>query len=328
LITKSVQAKFERYPILKTGILLPLKEPVKFIWEDSIELLEERFRDEKYKWRSEIEKCMELLGAYGVHLMVQILMDSKNKVVRTSAVNSLMNMGDLALNEITSILKNPSNPWYLYRNALSVISKIGGAKEIDLVSGFLRHSKPRVREEALSTITLLQGPAVEPVLLRAMRDPNLRVRRRAVECIGKFPLKSQKVLFALLNILELDENSGKSVIDRNQLVEFKVEAINTLSLIGNIKTSDDKRIEDLFLELIMPDKKWLNKLSKKVKHAAGKKEEDDAIKSAALKALWKMGTSRVLPGLNVIAEKGDRSLTSKAKEAIAQIKTREKGQNR
>ncbi len=324
LITKSVEAKFELYPRLRSSGYVPLQEPIKFVWEDSIDSLEEKFRDEKSGARTELEKTIELLGKYGVHLLVQILTDSKDKVVRSSAVNTLVKMGDFALNEVVAILNNPSNPWYLYRNALAVMSRIGGAGQIELISSFLRHSKPRVREEALNTISSLQGPAAEPTLLKALRDPNLRVRRRAVECIGKSPPKSQRVLIALLNILKIDESIGKSAFDKNQMIEFKAEAINTLSLIGNVPISDNKRTEDVLLELIMPDKKWLGKLSQRVKYAAGKKGENQIIQNAVLKALWKMGTKKSLPSLTTLVEKGDRALASKAKEAISQIKMREK----
>ncbi|MBN1573686.1 MAG: HEAT repeat domain-containing protein [Deltaproteobacteria bacterium] len=324
LITKSVEAKFELYPRLRKSTFLPLQEPIKFIWEDSIDSLEEKFRDEKSGSRAQIENTIELLGTYGVHLLVQTLMDSKDKTVRSSAVNTLIKMGDFAINEIVGILKNPSNPWYLYRNALAVMSKIGGGGQIDLISGFLRHSKPRVREEAVNTISTLQGPAAEPTLLRALRDPNIRVRRRAVECIGKFSLKSQRVLIELLNILNIDESTVKNVVDKNQILEFKAEAINTLSLIGNVHISTEKRVEDILLDLITPDKKWLDKLSNKVR-SAGKKGEDQIVQNAVLKALWKIGTKKSLPSLTTLAERGDRALASKAKEVIAQIKLRDRG---
>ena len=328
LILKSIQAKFEIYPRLAQSSYLPLQNPIDFIWEDSIEMLEEKFKDEKTIPRAEVEKIVENLESIGVQLLIRVLSESKMKSIRSASVNVLTKMGDFAILEITDILKNRSNPWYLHRNALSVISKIGGASEVDIVSSFLRHSKPRVREEALVTLSSLQGTSSEPMLLKTLRDPNLRVRRRAVECIGQFPLKSNNVIISLINILNMGEENVENVIDSNQLVELKAEAINTLGLIGNIPISKDKMVEDLLLELVVPDNSWLNKLSKKVKQAAGKRDENFAIQSAVIKALWKIGTDKSLPILTTLATKGDRSIATKAKEAIAQIKLREKGQAR
>ncbi len=326
LIVKSVQTKFALHPRLSQSSYLPLQNPTNFIWEDSIETLEERFKDEKNVLRPEVEKIVELLESIGVQLLIRVLSESKIKSIRSAAVNVLTKMGDFAILEITNILKNHSNPWYLHRNALSVISKIGGDSEVDLVASFLKHSKPRVREEALVTLSSLMGTSAEPTLLKTLRDPNLRVRRRAVVCIGQFPLKSNNIIVSLSNILNMGEENVANVIDSNQLVELKAETINTLGLIGNAPISKDKRVEDLLLEVVIPDNSWLNKLSKKVKHAAGKRDENFAIQNAAIKALWKIGTDKALPILTTLAKKGDRSLATKAKEALTQIRLREKGQ--
>ena len=326
LITRSVQGKFELHPEFKTGNPGPLTNPTTFIWEDSVDLLEMRFEGAEREARAQVLDIVEMLGPSGVEILINVLMQSQHRFVRKTAVGALVKMGAPALVAVRNILRERSNPWYLHRNALAIISRLGGGKEVELVSQFLRHSNPRIREEALSSLSSMEGPAVEPRLIRALRDPDIMVRRTAVECIGRFPIKSRRVVNALVEIIHMEGTMSPEV--KNAITGLKAEAINTLALIGNVAISDDKMVEDLLIDILIPDKKWLQKLSKKVKSATGKEDIDYTIETAALKALWMIGTKRVMPQLKGLAQKGDRALASKAREAFTQIRMREEGENK
>ncbi len=294
LVTKSVQAKFRHHPEYKLGRLASLEDPVQFIWEDSISILEKKFGGGKDEAMVVVKEIVELLGEYGVELLVHLLMQSQDSFVRKNAVKALINMGDDAINPIIKILKNPSNPWYLYRNALAVISQIGRESDLGIVGRFLRHSDFRVREEALNALGT-----------------------------GRFPLKSQWILTNLMDIIQTQEHKDSS--DKLAPARLKAKAIETLALLGNATVTEDKKVEDVLLDIVRPKKRWSFRLSGGTKRSAAKKEEEYTIKIAALSALAKIGTRKSLPKLRKLSDKGDMVISKGAKQALSQIQLREVG---
>ena len=319
-ITREVIKKFKTDPRFRSSDQPALSNPISFIWKDSLELLEKSFEKEDKETRAQVEGIIKLLGSMGVDVLIDVLMSSDNRSVRKTAVNTLIEMGDVAFNAIIAILEDANNPWYLHRNALVVLAQLGNPKAIDMVTRLLAHSNPRVREEALATLVALQGESTEPKIARALADPDVSVRRRAVSCIGKLRLHSSRIVQDLVEILSQDD--GKDPDERQKIIRLKVEAINSLAAIGNISVDQDSRVEDLFLDLLLSEKKWSKKLFKKVRLSSGDEEQETAIQDAALRGLWKIGTRKVVKGLEAFAEKSEKSMALKAKEAIKQIRSR------
>jgi HEAT repeat protein len=300
-----------------------LQAPIRFIWLDSMDILAKLFEDETRETRGTVEKIVKLLGPYGVSLLVYILMESRNKFVRKSAVEMLVGMGDYGRIAMIKILRTPSNHWYIYRNALAALVRLGKPEDAPLIDGFLLHENPRVREEAIAVAGALEGASAEPKLLRALSDPDLGVRKRAAASMGQSALKSPRVVTALSELLFIDEERHPE--HRRDILELKVEAINALSLIGNESVFGDRTVEELLIGLMMPEKKWSQKLMEKIKQSAIKREGNQIIQAAVLKALWRMGTKQALPPLLELEEKVDKSMVTRVKETIRQIQMREQG---
>jgi HEAT repeat protein len=320
LITREVIKKFRAEPHFLSSDQPALSNPISFIWKDSLELLEKCFEKEDKETRGQVEGIIKLLGAMGVDVLINVLMESDNRSVRKTAVDTLIEMGDVAFNAIIAILEDAENPWYLYRNALVVLAQLGNPRAVDTVTRLLNHSNPRVREEALSTLVVLRGESTEPKIARALADPDVGVRRRAVSCIGRLRLHSSRIIRDLVEILSQDP--GKDPDEKQKFILLKVEAVNSLTAIGNVPVDQDSRVEDLFLDLLLSEKKWSKKLFKRVRLSSGDEEQEKAIQDAALRGLWKIGTKKVIKGLEAFSEKSEKSLALKANEAIKQIRSR------
>jgi len=320
---RAVLAKFQEHPEYRNSELLPLRVPVQFIWKDSIDILGGLFEEETENARDAIQRIVKLLGPAGASILVHVIIESKNKYARKTAVETLTGMGDVGHAAIVKILTSPANHWYVYRNALLAFSRLGQPGEAQLVNRFLSHDNPRVREEALSTICALEAAACEPKLLRALFDPDLGVRRRAVMCIGGIPLTSPRIVSALVGILTIDEEAFPK--QKQPITELKVETINTLSSIGNRPLGDGRTVEEILLDQVLPEKKWGKKLLERITPVIKKKDPDYILQTAALKALWKVGTDRVLPGLAEFAAKADTAMVNRTKETIRQIQMRQRG---
>jgi HEAT repeat protein len=320
---RAVLAKFHDHPEYRNSELAPLRAPVQFIWKDSIDILGGLFEQETKQARDAIQRIVKLLGPAGVSILVHVIIESQNKYARRSAVETLTAMGDVGRAAIIKILTSSANNWYVYRNALLAFSRLGRPDEAQLISRFLSHDNPRVREEALAATCALEGPAAEPRLIRALFDPDMGVRRRAVMCIGEIPLTSPRAVSALVTIFSTDEETSPE--QKRQLIELKVEAVNALSSIGNRPVGDGRTVEEVLLDQVLPEKKWGKKILERITPVIKKREPDYILQTAALKALWKVGTERVLPGLSEFAARADTVMVNRAKEAIRQIQMRQRG---
>lgn len=207
LFNRAISAKFADHPEYRNSELIPLRTPIQFIWKDSFDILGGLFEEETKEARVTIERIVKVLGPAGVSILIHVIVESKNRNARRSAVETLSGMGEAGRTAIIKILSATGNQWYVYRNALLAFSRLGKPDESPLVNRFLSHDNPRVREEAVATTCALEGPASEPKLVKALFDPDLGVRRRAVVCIGGIPLTSPRVVSALVTMLALEEET-------------------------------------------------------------------------------------------------------------------------
>jgi len=320
---RAVTAKFSGHPEYRNSDLAPLRAPIQFIWKDSLEILGGLFEEETKEARDTIQRIVKMLGPSGVSILIHVIIDSKNKHARRSAVDTLIGMGDVGRTAIIKILSGPGSPWYVYRNALLAFSRLGKPGEAQLVNRFLTHDNPRVREEAVAAACALEGAASEPKLIRSLFDPDLGVRRRTVQCIGTIPLTSPRITSALVAMLALEEEAFPE--HKKELTELKVEAVNALSLIGNRSVGDGRTVEEVLLDQVLPEKKLSKKILEKITPVIKKKEPDYVLQTAVLKALWKVGTNKVLPGLSEFIAKADTVMVNRAKETIRQIQMRQRG---
>jgi HEAT repeat protein len=321
VITRALQQKFAHVRYIPEKSPKPFRDPVRFVWQDSMELLARRFEEEQDEARASIERIVEILGPFGVSLLVRVLMQSQSKAIRKLAMDTLIQMGDSALEAMKAILANPSHPWYLFRNSLIIVSRLGREGDASVVNSFLRHADPRVRDEALKAVSRLEGVRAEPKLIRALQDPDRRVIRSAVFCMGQLPLKTNRAITSLLGILRMKQGRGKE--GKKAVTELKVQTIHALSEIGNEPVDSEKRVEDVLLMLVKAPTGLSDGFFSRITVTSGRSDEDYAIQSAALEALWKIGSRRILPDLEKLAKKGDRVLGNRIKETIRQIRHRE-----
>jgi HEAT repeat protein len=322
LFNRAISAKFGDHPEYRNSELAALRAPVQFIWKDSFDILGGLFEQETKEARDTIQRIVKMLGPSGVSILIHIILESTNKHARRSAVETLSGMGEAGRAAIIKILSSPGSQWYVYRNALLAFSRLGKPGESQMITRFLNHDNPRVREEAIAATCALEGTASEPKLVKALFDPDLGVRRRSVVCIGGIPLTSPRVVSALIGMLAVEEEGSPE--QKKELTDLKVETIGALSLIGNRSVGDGRTVEEVLLEQVLPEKKLSKKILEKITPVIKKKEPDYVLQTAVLKALWKVGTNRVLPGLSEFITKADAVMVNRAKETIRQIQMRQR----
>jgi hypothetical protein len=131
----------------KTGLGL---DPLDYIFEDLKEELVSAYLNTEESQRRTIDEITERSGSLGVEILGKVLSESDDRGAHKAATDAMIKKGDLARDWVLQVLDDTDQEWHLQRNALKVLTCVGhGDDDIDRARKLLRHSHPRVRDEAL-----------------------------------------------------------------------------------------------------------------------------------------------------------------------------------
>ena len=126
------------------------------------------FRVGKEQTGEKTEAFLLYQGEAMARRLAERLETEGDRVRRGRLMDGLRAMGDLALPPLDAALK--SDKWFLVRNALVLLSEIGGPSELPKVLPLLRHAEARVSRSAARCVWRLGGAGAEAPLLAALRD--------------------------------------------------------------------------------------------------------------------------------------------------------------
>jgi len=202
--------------------------------------LEEGTRDQ----RLAIAYMLVLLGPVAAEPMIELLARSPDRGVRRIACDVLTRMGKPALPALVAWLERPDVPWYVVRNLLVVTGTIREPLPVDLRS-FLRHSHPRVREEAIQALAQVHGREAESALVGALRDPNPKVRARALLALGDVRSTHAGFLKYLIDALR-----RKALTEPEEDEQVQLHACAVVQRQGNIPYPGNRPIETTLEEAL------------------------------------------------------------------------------
>ncbi|MBI2461601.1 MAG: HEAT repeat domain-containing protein [Candidatus Rokubacteria bacterium] len=114
--------------------------------------------------------------------------------------------------------------WYVVRNVVSILGKIGDESTFLSVVNVLDHPHPRVRLEAVRALGVIGGRMAVTPLIRCLDDPDPTVRGAAVRALGA--LQDEEAVAALHGLVT---RPGLGAPDD---LAIRHEAINALAAIG------------------------------------------------------------------------------------------------
>jgi len=128
-------------------------------------------------------RVVEILGERVLRPLLMSL--KKNEVMqeRIRAMQLLREFGDINRPLLIHELRE-SNPWYVARNLLLVLSEIGTEEALGAVSDKIRHEDPRVRAEAVTAAVRIARQNAVPYLMLGLEDENAEVRARSAAVAG------------------------------------------------------------------------------------------------------------------------------------------------
>ncbi len=137
--------------------------------------------------------------------------------------------------------------WFVVRNMVFVLTRIGSAAALDQVVRLISHKEPPVRREVLNYLEKIPDAKAKTYILKFLRDESSAIRIRALQVLG-----SSKCVFALKPIAAL---AAAEQFAEREMVEKKA-VFETMGELGA------DQMLPMFKDMLMK-KFWFNKAREK-----------------------------------------------------------------
>ncbi len=256
---------------------------------EMIKLIGEMLDEESGIEDSVLQDYVSFLSKNAIPQFMIILGELKNIKSRKSVVNALVFLGK---KDISTLVRGLSDRrWYVVRNIIYILRKIGDSRAVDYLLRVSGHSDPRVRNEALRTLGEIGGEKAAVAVGECLDDPEPFVRTAAARALGAiYSDIAKSMLMARIsdkNFLNADFNEKKEFLEvlsrwrDTQVLDFMIKVVK-------------KRV-----------------FFKRVKY--------NELKAAAAYALGLMGNRDALPALDKLRKSGNKLVSDYSYSAIKRI---------
>ena len=113
---------------------------------------------------------------------VKYLGEMKTIHARKNVIDALISLGKKDIQMLARDLDDQR--WYVVRNIIYILRKIGDRRAIDYLLKTVRHGDIRVRKEVIKALGELGGHEVVQILRECLDDPDVQVRTAAVKAFA------------------------------------------------------------------------------------------------------------------------------------------------
>ena len=165
-------------------------------------------------------RLAELLGDGVLDDLLEAMCEEDDLSRRRHIFDLMVSLGRPIVPRAQALLEDER--WYVQRNMISLLRRVGGGLSIDTLGRGLGHDDPRVRLEALRGLG--QGKVSPELIEQAVSDPDPKVAQAAVTAVGTYGLTAG--IGPLLVLLE-----RRGPFGRNR--ELRLLALETLGKLGD-----------------------------------------------------------------------------------------------
>ena len=124
----------------------------------------------------------------------------------------------LAKDNIEPLLRKiGDNNWFVVRNIVYILGKIGDPKSVPYLKKIKDHDEPRIRKEIVHTLTEIKSTEAKNLLISFLKDSNSAVRMMALKNLST--LNYRKAVPHLLDIISGDGFDSKEVIEKKDFFD-------------------------------------------------------------------------------------------------------------
>lgn len=238
------------------------------------------------------------LVAYSKHLdktsiphLLQLVGTLKTIKGRRYIINILSVIGRGNIELIAKGLRDKQ--WFVVRNTVIVLGKIGDERAAEYLGKTLSHSEQRVRKEAIKALGEIGGRRILPHLKFSLDDKDQSVRLSAVKALGNMKQEDAKLI--IQHELKKKEFSSKDFEERKQFYEA-------------LANWDDQDVRDFLLAILKKTPFW-----------NWKRKRHDEARACAAHALGIIGETDAIPLLRNTVTSKNRLLRTHSEIAIKRL---------
>lgn len=165
-----------------------------------------------------LEEFFSLMMLFEPHIvpsLVELLGSVDKMKARRVLCEILIKRGTDQIDFLISKLED--DRWFLVRNLIYVVGKIGDPKSLKAFPRLLQHKDPKIRKEVLHALDMIEGPRTHDLLIKVITDPDLSNRLFAIRILAK--RKAQEALEPLMNILPSKDFEGKELQEKKEIFD-------------------------------------------------------------------------------------------------------------
>ncbi len=158
----------------------------------------------------EVSGYLKLLKPNSLQPLMKVLGDLGNPKARRTVCDAVCEIGKNQIDQILPFLED--RRWYLVRNVVYILGRIGKEPAIPSVQKALGHREMRVRREAVQALGFIGGAKAFHLLIKALQDTDVRIRCATALNLGKVGRKD--ALPYLLEVIQAKEFAGKEAAEK------------------------------------------------------------------------------------------------------------------
>jgi hypothetical protein len=136
------------------------------------------------------EDFVRLLDKNAIVPFMKILGELKSIHARKIVIDALIFLGT---KDIATLAKGLNDSrWYVVRNIIYILRKIGDKRAVDYLLKTVRHGDIRVKKEVIRALGELGGGGVLQTLRECLEDPEIQVRSSALRALGNIRSEAPK----------------------------------------------------------------------------------------------------------------------------------------
>lgn len=130
----------------------------------------------------ELRKLLQLFGVSAIKPMCELLGVVEKMKMRKAIIDTLAEVGRDAPEAFLPFLSD--SRWFLVRNMLHVLARIGSPKGVEAAGRLIGHPEPRVRREVLQYIERTPDARAKSAVMKFLQDESSAIRIRALQVLA------------------------------------------------------------------------------------------------------------------------------------------------
>ena len=194
------------------------------------------------------DEYVRFLDKNAIQPFITILGELKTIPARKNVINALIALGKKDIQSLAKGLYD--SRWYVVRNIIYILGKIGDKKAVDYLIKTVNHSDIRVRKEVIKALGELGTSGVLQTLKECLDDPEVQIRTSTARALGNIRSAAAKSIIlqrmADKNFNKNDFNEKKEfheVLSRwkdNDVIEFLMKILKKKAFFGRAVNDENR----------------------------------------------------------------------------------------